>query len=79
MENSLSLDDIAQHILGYLNHVQNEHENLMQKLQTSEKFNNDLRSGKKFVILYSSKFNSFFFLKNQRMTIKQYSKLMLIR
>jgi len=41
------LDDIALNILAHLNHVQNEHENLMQQLKTSEKLNNDLRSGNK--------------------------------
>jgi predicted PurR-regulated permease PerM len=79
IENKLSLDDIAQHIVAHLDHVQNEHENLMQQLQNAEKLNNDLRSGKRFVILSSVKLISFFFLKNQLLIIKQYNRLMLIQ
>ncbi len=48
IENSLSLDDIAQYLVAHLDQLRNEHQSLTQQLQASEKLNNDLRSGKRF-------------------------------
>jgi len=55
------LDDTAERIIAHLDQVQNEHDNLMQQLKTSEKLNHDLRSGNLFVMLSNDKFNSFLF------------------
>lgn len=70
IENNLSLDDIAQNIVAHLDQQQNEYENLMQQLQNSEKHNHDLRSGNRFLILFSIKLKSRLFLKNQQRIIK---------
>ncbi len=51
IENNLPLDDIAKHISAHIDQLQNQQESLTQQLQTSEKFNNDLRSGKSFIVL----------------------------
>jgi predicted RNase H-like nuclease (RuvC/YqgF family) len=79
IDNSLSLDDIAQHIVTHLDQQQNEHENLIQQLQTSEKLNNVLRSGKRFALLLYHNNNYFISVKNQPMINKQYNRLMLIQ
>jgi hypothetical protein len=74
IENSLPLDDIAQHIVARFDQQQNEHENLMQQLQTFEKLNNDLRSGKTFAFRFGSNVKSFVSVKNQRINKKQYNR-----
>jgi hypothetical protein len=61
IENNLPLDDIAKHISAHLDQLQNQRESLVQQLQTSEKLNNDLRSGNSFIILFSVKNSVLFF------------------
>lgn len=54
IENSLSLDDIAQQILTHLDQKQNDYENLTQQLQTSEKLNHDLRLRNILIVFYNT-------------------------
>ncbi|CAF3671069.1 unnamed protein product [Adineta steineri] len=44
LENTTTFDDIAQNIIVYLDQIQSERDTFKQQLETSEKFNNELRA-----------------------------------
>ena len=56
IEDNFSFDQIAQFIVGHLNQITNDRDNLLQQLQASEKLNNDLRSGKTLLSLSSDNY-----------------------
>ena len=75
VNSSQSLGDAADAIVAHLNQMKNEQDGLEQRLQTSDKLNEDLRSSKKFLFLTSVKMTTLpSLIQKQSMMIKLYKQ-----
>lgn len=80
VDSSQSLGDAADAIIAHLNQMKNEQDGLEQRLQTSDKLNQDLRLSKKFVSLASvENIISPSLIQKPSMMIKLYNRTMVMQ